>query len=75
MYHGEKLVFQRDATGKSTEVVAAQVRFTRRKLDGEDGKTFRIKPQRPVDELRKEALAARPPVENGDFRKPPIWSS
>ena len=29
---------------------------------------FRITPVRPVAELRTEALAARPPQENGDFR-------
>jgi zinc D-Ala-D-Ala dipeptidase len=27
--------------------------------------TFRIQPLRPIDELRREALAAEPPVENG----------
>jgi CubicO group peptidase (beta-lactamase class C family)/D-alanyl-D-alanine dipeptidase len=69
LFHGEKLVFKRDAAGKATEVVAAQVRFQRRQLDGEDGQTFRIRPQRPVDELRKEAAAAMPPAEKGDFRK------
>ena len=42
------------------------------KIDGEDGETFRIKPQRPVDELRKEALAAKPPEEDGEFRKPDL---
>lgn len=30
-------------------------------------KTFRIQPVRPVAELRAEALAAKPPVESGDF--------
>src|SRR5262249_43017395 len=42
--------------------------FERRKLDGEGGATFRIAPVRPLDELRREALAARPPEEKGDFR-------
>ena len=67
LYHGEKLVFKRDAAGKATEVEAARVVFHRRKLDGE-GKTFRITPQRPAAELRKEAATARPPVETGEFR-------
>ena len=31
--------------------------------------TFHIQPLRPVEELRREALAATPPVESGDFRK------
>jgi D-alanyl-D-alanine dipeptidase len=31
--------------------------------------SFRIEPVRPVEELRKEALAAHPPAEAGPFRK------
>ena len=72
MYHGEKLVFTRDENGRATKVTAANVVFERRKIDGENGETFRIKPQRPLAELRKEALAAKPPEENGDFRKPEL---
>ena len=33
---------------------------------------FRIQPVRPVAELRAEALAAQPPVETGEFRKPEL---
>src|SRR5215471_12785035 len=33
---------------------------------------FRIHPLRPVEELRKEALAAQPPKESGHFRKPEL---
>jgi D-alanyl-D-alanine dipeptidase len=36
------------------------------------GATFRITPPRPVDQLRREALAARPPAEAGVFRKPEL---
>ena len=70
LYLGEKLVFTRDKNGRATQVEAANVVFERRKIDGENGETFTIKPQRPVEELRKEALAAKPPVEKGDFRDP-----
>lgn len=72
LYHGEKLVFKRDAAGKATQVTAAGVVFPRRPIDGEDGRTFRIKPLKPVDELRKEAAAARPPTETGEFRQPEL---
>jgi CubicO group peptidase (beta-lactamase class C family)/D-alanyl-D-alanine dipeptidase len=72
LYHGEKLIFHRDADGRATDVVAANVLFKRRPIDGERGETFRIKPQRPIDALRREALAARPPEEKGDFRKPDL---
>jgi len=33
---------------------------------------FRIKPVRPVDQLRREALRAKPPSETGDFVKPDL---
>ncbi len=72
MYPGEKLVFTRDKTGRATKVEAAKVAFERRKIDGENGETFRIKPVRPLNELRKEALAAKPPVEKGEFLKPDL---
>ena len=55
--------------------VAAQVRFQRRTLDGEDGQTFRIKPQKPVDELRKEAAAATPPERERASSASPTWSN
>jgi serine beta-lactamase-like protein LACTB len=69
LYHGEKLVFSRGKNGKATRVVAAGMVLPRRKQDGEDGATFKIKPLRPVDELRQEALKATPPEERGLFRK------
>jgi D-alanyl-D-alanine dipeptidase len=72
LYHGEKLIFTRDKSGRATEVNAANVVFKRRPLPGEDGKPFRIVPLRPLEELRKEALAAAPPEEKGDFRKPDL---
>ena len=48
--------------------------FKRRHLDGEGGKTFRIVPRRPIEEVRREIRSARPPVERGRFAGP-IWSS
>jgi CubicO group peptidase (beta-lactamase class C family)/D-alanyl-D-alanine dipeptidase len=68
LYPGEKLIFKRDAGGKATSVEAASVLFPRRTTDGEDGKTFRIRPTRPLNELRRAALAAKPPAEKGKFR-------
>jgi len=68
LYHGEKLIFRRNAAGKATEVDAAHVVFQRRPIDGEDGRTFRIQPVKPVEELRKVAVAAKPPAETGEFR-------
>jgi CubicO group peptidase (beta-lactamase class C family)/D-alanyl-D-alanine dipeptidase len=70
LYHDEKLVFVRDAAGRATKVIAAGITFDRRPIDGEDGKTFRIHPERPIDLLRKEALAATPPATRGELNKP-----
>ena len=36
------------------------------------GKSFRVVPVRPLDELRKEALASSPPKEEHAFRKPEL---
>src|SRR5205807_1148655 len=62
----------RDAAGRATQVVAASVTFHRRKLDGENGETFRVKPLKPIAELRTAALAATPPKEEGEFLKPDL---
>jgi D-alanyl-D-alanine dipeptidase len=72
LYHDEKLIFERDEKGRATKVVAASVPFVRRKVDGEDGSTFRIKPIRQFGPLLKEALASSPPEEAGRFRKPEL---
>jgi serine beta-lactamase-like protein LACTB len=73
LYHGEKLIFTRDPAGRATRVEAASVVFQRRKLDGEGGETFRIKPLKPVAELRELALKAKPPAEGGVlFREPEL---
>jgi CubicO group peptidase (beta-lactamase class C family)/D-alanyl-D-alanine dipeptidase len=72
LYLGEKLIFTRDKSGRATSVEAANVVFERRKLDGENGETFKIKPLHPIEELRTAALKAEPPQEKGDFRKPEL---
>jgi CubicO group peptidase (beta-lactamase class C family)/D-alanyl-D-alanine dipeptidase len=72
MYHGEKLIFTRGKDGRATQAQASGVIFERRPIQGEDGSTFRIKPQRPVADLRREALKEKPPEEKGDFRKPDL---
>lgn len=68
LYHGEKLKFTRNEKSEGTQVVAAEVLFKRREVGTRDGETFRIKPVKPIDELRSAALAAKPPREQGEFR-------
>ncbi len=69
LYHGEHLKFSRNAEGVARDVVAAEVRFVRREVGTKDGETFKIRPVKPIDELRAAALAAKPPREPGDFRE------
>jgi D-alanyl-D-alanine dipeptidase len=72
LYAGERLFFTRDGNGRATQVEAASVVFSRRDVGVEGGETFRIEPVRPVADLRREALAASPPVETGEFRSPDL---
>ncbi|HEV3204949.1 MAG TPA: serine hydrolase, partial [Gemmataceae bacterium] len=72
LYQGEKLLFKRDQTGRASAAEAAQVVFPRREIDGENGATFRIRSMRPLDLLHREALAAKPPPERGEFANPDL---
>jgi len=44
----------------------------RRQIEPESGNQLRVKPLRPVPELMKEARAAQPPPEDGEFRRPDL---
>lgn len=72
LYDGERADFTRDTSGRGTQVKIGDVVFKRRAIPGEDGKTFQIKPLRPVAELRTEALAAKPPEDEGRSLKPDL---
>jgi serine beta-lactamase-like protein LACTB len=63
----QSLVFQRDRSGHVNGVRIPNALLLRRAVGTEDGATFRIVPLRDVAVLRREALAASPPVEKGDF--------
>ncbi len=73
LYDGERLIFTRAKNGRATQVEAASVVFKRRNVGPEEGAgQLRIKPLSPVSALLKEALAAQPPKEDGDFREPDL---
>src|SRR5215469_11294621 len=72
LYDGEQAVFTRDAGGNATQVKVSGVIFKRRPIGGVSGGIFRITPTKNLDELRKEAGAAQPPGEKGDFLKPDL---
>jgi CubicO group peptidase (beta-lactamase class C family)/D-alanyl-D-alanine dipeptidase len=68
----EKATFVRNAEGYATQVCIGGAVFKRRPLAGEVGPVFHIKPLKSVEELRREALAAHPPHESGEFLKPDL---
>lgn len=72
LYQNEKLVFERDEQGHAMRVKAAEVMFERREVGAPAGEPFRIQPLRAMEELRREALAAAPPAERGEFREPDL---
>lgn len=72
LYDHEMLTFTRSANGRASAARLGAVRLDRRSVGPEEGKPFQIRPVRPVEELRREALAASPPKETGDFRPPEL---
>lgn len=72
LYDGEQALFTRGADGRATQVKVSGVVFKRRPLGPIAGGVFRVHPSKPLDELTREALAAQPPHESGDFRKPDL---
>ncbi|MFO1065554.1 MAG: hypothetical protein U0892_16945 [Pirellulales bacterium] len=69
LYHGEKIVFDRDASGRVVDAIAAGVKVHKREVGTKNGETFRIEPVLPIDELRRDALEAEPPKESGEIMK------
>jgi D-alanyl-D-alanine dipeptidase len=64
---GERVVFSR-SRGKVTQVTIGALSYQRKPLGPEEGANqLKIHPIRPVPTLIKEALAAQPPNETGDF--------
>jgi CubicO group peptidase (beta-lactamase class C family)/D-alanyl-D-alanine dipeptidase len=70
LYDGEKLRFDRGSHGQASSVELGGVRFPRRPVGLSSG-TFRIKPLKPIGELRTLAAEAVPPAEQ-DKRQPDL---
>jgi D-alanyl-D-alanine dipeptidase len=70
LYDGEKIHFERNGKGQATSMEIGGVRLDRRPI-GLKNETFRIKPLKPINELRTMAAAAQPPVET-DKRAPDL---
>ena len=65
----QQLIFERNRSWRATQVAVDAVILKRRQIEPESGNQLRVKPLRPVPELMKEARAAQPPTESGDFRE------
>lgn len=63
----DTLWIRRDEGGRPLKMVLGDRAFQRIHLGGVEGGTFRITPLRPPEELRREALSATPPLEEGEF--------
>jgi D-alanyl-D-alanine dipeptidase len=72
LFDDTALVFRRDGNGRPQSMTIGGVSFRRLILGNENGSSFRINPLKPADELRKIALAATPPKEEGNFLKPDL---
>ena len=69
-HSGEQVTFTRDSKGRAKQIKIGDASFARRQIGPEEGAPqLRVAPVKPVKELLKEALAAQPPKEAGDFRK------
>ena len=68
LYNGESAVFTRDARGRATEVKIGAVVFKRR----EEATGLQVHPSESIAELRRRALAAKPPQEDKSFRAPDL---
>lgn len=60
--------FARGSSGRAAALLLGDSVLLRRSLGAEDGAVFQITPLKPVDELRRLAAAATPPVETQSFR-------
>ena len=70
---GKQLVFTRDENGRAEQVKLDASVIKRRQVGPEEGAAqLHVAPVRPVNELLKEAQAAEPPKETGDFRQPEL---
>ena len=64
---GHTLVFRRGSNGRVAQLEMAGALLVRRQVGPESGNQLVITPVRPLVDLRREALAAVPPVERGSF--------
>src|SRR5437879_2580801 len=64
---GQLVRFTRDARGRAAMMQFGDKSFLRRNIEPETGNQLHVQPLRSVAELMKEAHAAQPPQESGEF--------
>jgi D-alanyl-D-alanine dipeptidase len=62
-----RATFRHAPTGRIARLEVGGASLARRQVGPESGNQLVITPVRPIEELRREALAARPPAESGSF--------
>ncbi len=67
LYPNEQLVFERNDDGDIDNASLNGIGFARRSVGNIEGNVFQITPVEPVAVLEREALAATPPQETGEF--------
>jgi CubicO group peptidase (beta-lactamase class C family)/D-alanyl-D-alanine dipeptidase len=68
LYDGENAAFTRDASGRANEVKIGAMVFKRREIPV----GLQVHPTESIAELRRTALAAKPPEENRAMRSPDL---
>lgn len=61
-----------DANGTVTGLQHLTESYTRVDAGSDPARFYHVHPQKPIEQLRAEALAAKPPKEPGPFRKPEL---
>jgi D-alanyl-D-alanine dipeptidase len=69
--HGKQFAhaIQREEAGNVTGFCYLNFCYSRTDAGADPSRSYHVTPPRPVDDLRREALAAQPPAEKGPFRK------
>ena len=71
LYQSEQVTFLHGPDGAVTAAKIGSVVFPRRALPA-DNEVFQITPLKPVEQLRRDALNSRPPVEAVDLLRPDL---
>ena len=72
LFDGESVTIERNGLGRPVALHLSGIRLARRALGPESGNQLIVAPVRPMELLRREALAAAPPREAGRDARPDL---